>query len=96
MKDILKELELEVDQNVVHRKHAEIERKNLLIAKNNLIADCLSKDVFYITTNSKLTIFRFIEMHDTHTVVQACCLELEAELSKFWDKIQTDDLNEFR
>ncbi|GJU31156.1 retrovirus-related pol polyprotein from transposon TNT 1-94 [Tanacetum coccineum] len=94
MKDIFEELEAEVDQNVVHRKHAEIERKNLLIAKNNLIADCLSKDVFYITTNSKLTISRFIEMHDAHTVVQACCLELEAELSKLRDKIQTDDHNE--
>ncbi|GKE56112.1 hypothetical protein Tco_1495297, partial [Tanacetum coccineum] len=44
MKDIFEELEAEVDQNVVHRKHAEIERKNLLIANDNLIADCLSKD----------------------------------------------------
>ncbi|GJV73490.1 hypothetical protein Tco_1493485 [Tanacetum coccineum] len=77
MKDIFEELEAEVDQNIVHRKHAEIERKNLLIANDNLIADCLSKDV-----------------DDAHTVVQARCLVLEAELSKFWDKIQTDDHNE--
>ncbi|GKD16296.1 hypothetical protein Tco_1205454, partial [Tanacetum coccineum] len=94
MKDIFEELEAEVDQNVVHRKHAEIERKNLLIANDNLIADCLSKDVFYITTNSELTVSRFTEMHDAHTVVQARCLELEAELSKLRDKIQTDDHNE--
>ncbi|GKD92660.1 hypothetical protein Tco_1372497 [Tanacetum coccineum] len=33
-------------------------------------------------------------MHDAHTVVQARCLELEAELSKLKDKIQKDDHNE--
>ncbi|GKE99070.1 hypothetical protein Tco_0022421, partial [Tanacetum coccineum] len=55
MKEIFKELEAEVDQNVVNRKYDEIERKNLLIANDNLIADCLSKDVFYIATNSELT-----------------------------------------
>ncbi|GJZ47785.1 hypothetical protein Tco_0601617 [Tanacetum coccineum] len=82
MKDIFEELEAEVDQNVVDRKHAEIERKNLLIANDNLIADCLFKDVFYITTNYGLPVSRFTVMHDAHTVVQAHCLELEAELSK--------------
>ncbi|GJV23697.1 retrovirus-related pol polyprotein from transposon TNT 1-94 [Tanacetum coccineum] len=94
MKDIFEELEAEVDQNVVHRMHAEIERKNFLIANDNLIADCLSKDVFYITMNSELTVSRFTEMHDAHTDIQARCLELEAELSKLQDKIQTDDHNE--
>ncbi|GKD62278.1 hypothetical protein Tco_1299787 [Tanacetum coccineum] len=33
-------------------------------------------------------------MHDAHTVVQARCLTLEAELSKLKDKIQKDDHNE--
>ncbi|GJQ91870.1 hypothetical protein Tco_0003009 [Tanacetum coccineum] len=56
MKDIFKELEAEVDQNVVNRK--------------------------------------FTEMHDAHTVVQARCLELEAELSKLRDKVQKDDHTE--
>ncbi|GJX87208.1 hypothetical protein Tco_0339222, partial [Tanacetum coccineum] len=87
MKDIFKELEAEVNQNVVHQKHAKIERKNLLIANDNLIADCLSKDVFYIATNSELTVSRFTKMHDADTVVQAHCLELEADLSKLRDKI---------
>ncbi|GJZ26304.1 hypothetical protein Tco_0570557 [Tanacetum coccineum] len=73
------------------RKYDEVERKNLLIANDNLIADCLCKEVFYIATNSELTVSRFTEMHDTHTVVQARCLELEAELSKVNDKIQKDD-----
>ncbi|GKD96948.1 hypothetical protein Tco_1380845 [Tanacetum coccineum] len=43
MKEIFEELEVEVDQNVVDRKCDEIERKNLLIANENLIADYLSK-----------------------------------------------------
>ncbi|GJR74806.1 retrovirus-related pol polyprotein from transposon TNT 1-94 [Tanacetum coccineum] len=86
MKDIFEELEAEVDQNAVNRKHDEIKRKNILIANDNLIADCLSKDVFYIATNSEFTVSRFTEMHDAHTIVQACCLELEAKLSNLRDK----------
>ncbi|GJZ24361.1 retrovirus-related pol polyprotein from transposon TNT 1-94 [Tanacetum coccineum] len=56
IKDIFDELEAEVDQNGVDRKHDEIERKNLLIANDNLIADCLSKEVFYVVTNSELNL----------------------------------------
>ncbi|GJW22164.1 hypothetical protein Tco_0032786 [Tanacetum coccineum] len=94
MKDIFEELEAEVDQNVVNRKHDEIEQKNLLIANDNLIADCLSKEVFYIATNSELTVSRFTKMHEAHTIVQTRCLELEAELSKLRDKVQKDDHTE--
>ncbi|GJX23542.1 retrovirus-related pol polyprotein from transposon TNT 1-94 [Tanacetum coccineum] len=88
MKEIFKEFEAEVDQNVVNRKSDEIEQKNLLIANDNLIADCLSKEVFYLATNFELTVSRLTEMHDVHTVVQARCLELEVELSKLRDKYQ--------
>ncbi|GJT97418.1 retrovirus-related pol polyprotein from transposon TNT 1-94 [Tanacetum coccineum] len=70
MKEIFKELKAEVDQNVVNRKCDETERKNLFIANDNLIADCLSKDVFYIATNYELTVSRFTEMHDAHTITQ--------------------------
>ncbi|GJY78508.1 hypothetical protein Tco_0484309 [Tanacetum coccineum] len=94
MKDIFEELEAEVDQNVVDRKHDEIEQKNLLIANDNLIADCLSKEVFYVATNSELNVSRFTEMHDAHTIVKARCLELEIELSNLRDKIQKDNHNE--
>ncbi|GJX33487.1 retrovirus-related pol polyprotein from transposon TNT 1-94 [Tanacetum coccineum] len=94
MKDIFEELETKVDQNVVNRKHDEIEQKNILIANDNLIADCLSKEVFYIATNSELTVSRFTEMHEAHTIVQTRCLELEAELSKLRDKVQKDDHTE--
>ncbi|GKA54335.1 putative ribonuclease H-like domain-containing protein, partial [Tanacetum coccineum] len=88
IKDIFEELEAEVDQNVVNRKHDEIERKKFLIANDNLIADYLSKEVFYITMNSELTVSRFTEMYEAHTIIQTRCLELEAKLSKLWDKYQ--------
>ncbi|GJX02837.1 hypothetical protein Tco_0188753 [Tanacetum coccineum] len=94
MKDIFEELEAEVDQNGVDRKHDEIERKNLLIANDNIIADCLSKEVFYVTTNSEINVSSFIEMHDAHTSLKARCLELEVELSNLRNKIQKDNHNE--
>nr|GFB16442.1 hypothetical protein [Tanacetum cinerariifolium] len=81
MKDVIEELEAEVDQNVIDRKHDAIERKNLLIANDNLIAECLSKEVFSVTTNSELNVARFTEMTVAHTTVEARCLELEAELA---------------
>nr|GEV81001.1 retrovirus-related Pol polyprotein from transposon TNT 1-94 [Tanacetum cinerariifolium] len=62
-------------------KHDEIERKNLLIANDNLIAKCLSKEVFSVATNSKLNVARFTKMHVAHTIVEARCLELKAKLS---------------
>ncbi|GKE75944.1 hypothetical protein Tco_1542064 [Tanacetum coccineum] len=74
IKDIFEELEAEVDQNGVDRKHDEIEWKNLLIANDNLIAGCLSKEVFYVATNSKLNVSSFTKMHDAHTSLKARCL----------------------
>ncbi|GKA08512.1 retrovirus-related pol polyprotein from transposon TNT 1-94 [Tanacetum coccineum] len=94
MKEIFEELEAKVDQNEVNRKYDEIERKNLLIANDNLIADCLYKEVYYIATNSELNVSRFTEMHDAYTLVQARCLALEAELSKLRYKVQNDDHND--
>ncbi|GKA78437.1 hypothetical protein Tco_0784974 [Tanacetum coccineum] len=43
IKDIFEELEAKVDQNVVNRKHDEIEQKNIFIANDNLIVDWLVK-----------------------------------------------------
>ncbi|GJW15726.1 retrovirus-related pol polyprotein from transposon TNT 1-94 [Tanacetum coccineum] len=97
MKDIFEELEAEVDQNGIDRKHDEIERKNLLIANDNLIADCLSKEVFYVATNSELNVSSFTEMHDAHTVSIQQLFgggELEVELSNLRDKIQKDNHDE--
>ncbi|GJU52134.1 retrovirus-related pol polyprotein from transposon TNT 1-94 [Tanacetum coccineum] len=94
MKEIFEELEAEVGQNVMDRKCDEIERKNLLIANEILIVDCLSKDVFYTTTTSMLTVSRFSYMHNAYIVKQARCLELEAKISKLKHKIQKDDHSE--
>ncbi|GJS99804.1 hypothetical protein Tco_0820974 [Tanacetum coccineum] len=94
MKEIFEELEAEVDQHVVDRKHDEIERKNLLIANDNLIVDCLFKDVFHVATNSELNVSSFTEMHDAHTSLKARCLELKVELSDLRDKIQKDNHDE--
>nr|GFA21652.1 hypothetical protein [Tanacetum cinerariifolium] len=91
MKEVFEELEAEVTQNVVDRKRDEIERKNLLIANDNLIAECLTKEVFSVATNSELNVARFTEMHVAHTIVEARCLELEAELSNLRDKSHNDN-----
>nr|GEU56264.1 hypothetical protein [Tanacetum cinerariifolium] len=88
------EREAEVVQNVVDRKHDEIERKNLLIANDNLIAECLSKEVFYVATNSEPNVSTFTNMHVAHTIVEARCLELKADLSNLRDKIHNDNHNE--
>ncbi|GJT12717.1 hypothetical protein Tco_0859759 [Tanacetum coccineum] len=94
MSDAFDELEAELDQSVVDRKHDEIERKNLLIEHDNIIADGLSKEVFYVASNSELNVSRFTEMQKAHNVVKARCLELEAELSNLRDNIHKDNYNE--
>nr|GEW29537.1 hypothetical protein [Tanacetum cinerariifolium] len=94
MKDVFEELEDEVAQNVVDRKHDEIEQKNILIANENLIVEYLSKEVFYVATNSELNVARFTEMHVANTIVEARCLELEDEISTLRDKSHNDNHNE--
>nr|GFB26195.1 hypothetical protein [Tanacetum cinerariifolium] len=69
MKDVFEELESEVAQCAVDRKHDAIDRKNLLIANDNLIAECLPKEVFFVATKSELNVARFAKISDTkHTV----------------------------
>nr|GEU49577.1 retrovirus-related Pol polyprotein from transposon TNT 1-94 [Tanacetum cinerariifolium] len=79
MKKVFEELEAKVDQNVVHRKHDEIERKNHLIANDNLIVDCLSKDVFYTATDSVLTVSRFSDMHEAFNAAQQRRYDIDVE-----------------
>nr|GEX32822.1 hypothetical protein [Tanacetum cinerariifolium] len=71
----------------------EIEWKNLLIANDNLIVECLSKEVFYVATNYELNVARFAKMHVANTIIEARCLELEAELSNLLDKSHNDNHN---
>nr|GEX51819.1 hypothetical protein [Tanacetum cinerariifolium] len=94
MKDVFEELEAEVAQNVVDMKHDAIERRNLLIANDNLIAEWLFKEVFSVETNSELNEARFTDMHVANTIVEAHCLKLEAELANLRDKSHHDNQEE--
>ncbi|GJW38803.1 retrovirus-related pol polyprotein from transposon TNT 1-94 [Tanacetum coccineum] len=91
MKAVFENLEAKVDQNEIDLKSGEIERKNLLITNENLIAECLSKDVFYTTTDSVLNVSRFYDMHDAFTIVQKRIADLESENFNLRSKIQNDD-----
>nr|GEV73894.1 retrovirus-related Pol polyprotein from transposon TNT 1-94 [Tanacetum cinerariifolium] len=94
MKDVFEELEAEVAQFAVDRKHDAIERKNLLIANDNLIDECLSQEVFSVATNSELNVARFTEMHVANTTVEARCLALEAKLANLRNKCHHDNQEE--
>ncbi|GJT63368.1 hypothetical protein Tco_1006901 [Tanacetum coccineum] len=91
MKAVFENMEAEVDQNAVDKKCGEIERKNLLITNENLIAECLSKDVFYTATDSVLNVSRFSDMHDAFTIAQKRIADLESENFNLRNKIQNDD-----
>nr|GEZ25090.1 hypothetical protein [Tanacetum cinerariifolium] len=81
MKDVFEELEAEVAQYAVDRKRDAIELKNLLIANDNLIAECLSQEVFCVAKHSELNVARFTELYVANTTAKARCLALEAELA---------------
>ncbi|GJV55739.1 hypothetical protein Tco_1456744 [Tanacetum coccineum] len=91
MKAVFENMEAEVDQNAVDKKCGEIERKNLLITNENLIAECLSKDVFYTASDSVLNVSRFSDMHDALTIAQKRIADLESENLNLRNKIQNDD-----
>ncbi|GJR59482.1 hypothetical protein Tco_1501644 [Tanacetum coccineum] len=94
MKEILEQIEAEVEQNVMDKQCADIERKNLLIENKNLIAACLSNELLYSVMNEVNNVSRFSEMLDPYTVEQARVVELEAKISKLKHKIQKDDHSE--
>ncbi|GJS87504.1 hypothetical protein Tco_0770140 [Tanacetum coccineum] len=91
MKVVFENMEAEVDQNVVDKKYREIQCRNLLIMNENLIAECLSKDVFYTATNSVLNVSRFFDMHDALTIAQNRIANFESENFNLRNKIQNDD-----
>nr|GEV49033.1 retrovirus-related Pol polyprotein from transposon TNT 1-94 [Tanacetum cinerariifolium] len=86
--------ELATYKEQVELKRDVIEQKKLLIANDNLIVECLTKEVFSVATNFELNVARFTEMHVAHTIVEARCLELEAELSNLCDKSHNDNPDE--
>ncbi|GJW18121.1 retrovirus-related pol polyprotein from transposon TNT 1-94 [Tanacetum coccineum] len=53
MEEIFDQMNNEVDQNDVDKQCAEIERKNLLIANENLIANCLSNQLMFAVEQSR-------------------------------------------
>ncbi|GJZ57356.1 hypothetical protein Tco_0612850, partial [Tanacetum coccineum] len=53
MEEIFDQMSVEVDQNTVDKQCAEIERKNLLIANENLIANCLSNQLMFAVEQSR-------------------------------------------
>nr|GEX69321.1 hypothetical protein [Tanacetum cinerariifolium] len=85
---------LSLTHHGTHRKHNAIERKNLLIANDNLIAECLSKEVFSVATNSELNVAQFTEMTVAHTADEVRCLALEVELVNLRDKHKHDNQKE--
>nr|GEY06337.1 integrase, catalytic region, zinc finger, CCHC-type, peptidase aspartic, catalytic [Tanacetum cinerariifolium] len=91
MKIVFENLKAKVDQNAIDLKSGETERKNFLTANDNLIADCLSKDVFYNTTDSMLTVSRFFDMDEALNAAQKRIAKLESKNSNLQNKIQNDD-----
>ncbi|GJR44024.1 retrovirus-related pol polyprotein from transposon TNT 1-94 [Tanacetum coccineum] len=91
MKAVFENLEAEVDQNETDLRSGKIERKNLLITNENLVAECLTKFVFYTATDSVLNVSRFSEMHDAFTSAQKHIADLESENFNLRNKIQNDD-----
>nr|GEZ67169.1 putative ribonuclease H-like domain-containing protein [Tanacetum cinerariifolium] len=72
----------------------QLTRKNLLIVNDNLIAECLSKEVFSGATKSELNVARFAEIYVANTSVEARCLALEAELATLRDKSHQENQGE--
>nr|GEW90327.1 hypothetical protein [Tanacetum cinerariifolium] len=87
MNEVFKELEAKVAQYAVDRKHDAIEQKNLFIANDNLIVECLSKEMFSVATNSELNVAQFTEITVAHTNVEARCLELKAGLLSYVTRV---------
>ncbi|GJV59440.1 integrase, catalytic region, zinc finger, CCHC-type containing protein [Tanacetum coccineum] len=91
MKAVFENLEAEVDQNKIDLMSGEIERKKFIIINENLIVECLSKDVFYTATDSVLNVSRFFDMDDAFTIAQQRIADLESEKFNLRNKIQNDD-----
>nr|GEV83747.1 hypothetical protein [Tanacetum cinerariifolium] len=91
MKVAFENIEANVDQNAIDKKCDEIERKHLLITNENLIANCLTQDVFYTVTNSALTASRLHDLYVAYNVAKTRAVELEAENFRLNEKIQPDD-----
>ncbi|GJW94872.1 hypothetical protein Tco_0174544 [Tanacetum coccineum] len=68
------------DSNETDLRSGEIEWKKLLIANENLVAECLSKDVFFTATDSILNVSRFSDMHDAFTTLESMDINISPNL----------------
>ncbi|GJV13554.1 retrovirus-related pol polyprotein from transposon TNT 1-94 [Tanacetum coccineum] len=91
MKAVFEEMKAKVDRNAIDQKYGEIERQNLLITNENLIANCNAHDVFYIVTDSTLSASRFHELSTAYNVAMNRVVELESENSRLLRKIKHVD-----
>nr|GFC48436.1 hypothetical protein [Tanacetum cinerariifolium] len=80
--DVFEELEAEVAQCAVDKKHDAIDLKNLLIANDNLFAECLSKEARCLAREAELATLR----DKSHQ-------ENQGELIKHFSKLEVDHLN---
>ncbi|GJV33865.1 retrovirus-related pol polyprotein from transposon TNT 1-94 [Tanacetum coccineum] len=95
MKAVFENLEAEVDQNEIDLKSGEIERKNLLITNENLIVECLSKDVFYTATDSVLNVSsnkdlttKLNALHDLNERFRAENAKVKQHYKELYDSIK--------
>ncbi|GKD26814.1 hypothetical protein Tco_1233028 [Tanacetum coccineum] len=82
MEEIFDQMNDEVDQNTVDKQCAEIERKNLLIANENLIANCLSNQLLYDVEKSRCLDLE-AEMSKVHNESKDIS-KLEKGIIKLW------------
>ena len=91
MKKMFKEMEERVTVQDIALRSGEIERKNLLLANENLITRCVAQDVYFTATDSTINACQFQTFSNALCVTQNRVIELEGENSRLLEKIQKDD-----
>ncbi|GJV58955.1 hypothetical protein Tco_1465055 [Tanacetum coccineum] len=89
IKEIFKQMEAEVEQNVVDKQCADIERKNLLIENKNLIAGCLSHELLYSVMNDHLK--ESFRNNKSKTSLDALELDTVFEINRMKESLQGKD-----
>ena len=91
MRTIFKEMEKEVELNAIEIRKRDIDKKNVLILNDNLIANCIAQNVVYTATDSILNASHFLVLSKTLHDAQNRVVELEGEKLKLLNQIQKDD-----
>ena len=80
MRTIFKDMEKEVELNVIELRKRDIDKKNVLILNDNLIANCIAQNVFYTATDSMINASHFIGLSKTLHDAQNRVVELEGRI----------------